>query len=51
MRNYGLPSTSVFPTGPYYRGGVYGNDVSYPLPFAEANNPEYNPAACVTTQA
>jgi hypothetical protein len=50
VRNYGLPSTSVFPTGAYYRGGVYGNDVSYPLPFAEANNPEYNPAACVTTQ-
>jgi starch-binding outer membrane protein, SusD/RagB family len=51
VRNYGLPSTSVFPSGPYFRGANYGNDVAYPLPFAEANNPEYNAASCITTQA
>ena len=28
-----------------------GADVNYPLPFAESNNPDYNPAACITTQA
>ncbi|HEY0243267.1 MAG TPA: hypothetical protein VGC52_11455 [Gemmatimonadaceae bacterium] len=51
VRNYGLPSTSVFPTGPHFRGANYGNDVNYPLPFTENNNPDYNPAACITTQA
>ena len=51
VRNYGLPSASVFPSGPHFRGGNYGNDVAYPLPFQEQNNPDYNPASCVTTQA
>jgi hypothetical protein len=51
VRNYGLPSTSVFPTGPHFRGSNYGNDVSFPPPFQENNNPSYDPAACITTKA
>lgn len=51
VRNYGLPSDAVFPSGPHFRGGNYGNDVNYPLPFEEANNPKYNPSACHTTDA
>lgn len=50
IRNYGLPSSSVFPSGPNFRGGTYGNDVSYPLPFAEENNTSYDPSTCDTTK-
>ncbi|HEY2026803.1 MAG TPA: tetratricopeptide repeat protein [Gemmatimonadaceae bacterium] len=50
-RNYGVPTANAFPSGPYFRGGSYGNDVSYPVPFNEANNPNYNPASCSTTAA
>lgn len=51
VRNYGVPSTQAFPSGPFFRGGVYGNDVAFPVPFSEENNPNFNRAACVTTQA
>lgn len=51
IRNYGLTSAQVFPSGPHFRGGTYGNDVAYPVPFSETNNPQYVPAACVNTAA
>jgi hypothetical protein len=51
VRQYGLASSQAFPSGPYFRGGTYGNDVAYPVPFTEQNNPQFDPAACVTTQA
>lgn len=51
VRQYGLPSNQVFPSGPHFRGGTYGNDVAYPVPFAEENNPDFVRAACVTTTA
>lgn len=51
VRQYGRPSNQVFPSGPYFRGGTYGDDVAFPVPFAEENNPKYDPAACVTTQS
>ncbi|HUQ19118.1 MAG TPA: hypothetical protein VM099_05845 [Gemmatimonadaceae bacterium] len=52
IRQYSLPQTSVFPTGPYFRGGSFGTDVNYPVPFNEdVNNPKFHPEACVTTQA
>jgi len=51
VRNYGLPQSQVFPTGPHFRGGTYGTDVSYPVPFDEQNNTNYNPSQCVTSQA
>ena len=52
IRQYSLPQSSVFPSGPYYRGGSFGTDVNYPVPFNEdVNNPKFHPEACVTTQA
>lgn len=51
VRNYQQPSNTVFPSGTHFRGGTYGNDVAYPVPFSEQNNPKFNPAACVTTDA
>jgi tetratricopeptide (TPR) repeat protein len=46
---YGLPTNTLFPSGAHFRGGTYGNDVAFPVPFNEQNNPNYNPAACNTT--
>ncbi|HEX2601523.1 MAG TPA: hypothetical protein VHL32_05355 [Gemmatimonadaceae bacterium] len=53
VRNYGLPQTSVFPTGPYFRasGSNFGTDVAYPVPFNEDNNPSFDRSACNTTSA
>lgn len=39
VRQYGRTPDSVFPTGAWHKGGVYGSDVTIPLPFEEANNP------------
>jgi len=46
IRQYGRPVNSVFPNGPYFKGGTYGTDVSVPVPFQEQNNPEYDPSLC-----
>lgn len=53
IRQYGRTQDQVFPTGPYWRqvGGVYGNDVAFPVPFTEVNNTLYSPAACNVDQA
>jgi hypothetical protein len=50
VRVYGLPVNSVFPSGPYFRGGTYGTDVNYPIPFNEQNNPQFDPNKCNTAQ-
>ena len=36
---YGRDPESVFPTGAWFRGGVYGNDTNFPIPIEELNNP------------
>lgn len=41
IRQYGRDSESVFPTGAYFKGGVYGTDVNFPVPFEEQNNPNF----------
>lgn len=42
VRQYGRAAESVFPTGTYFKGGAYGVDVNYPVPFPEiANNPNF----------
>lgn len=51
VRQYGRNSNEVFPSGNHFRGGTYGNDVAYPVPFDEGNNTLYDPKACITTQA
>jgi len=39
IRQYGRAAESVFPTGSYITGGVYGADVNFPISFDELNNP------------
>lgn len=39
---YGPRGTeTVFPTGVYFKGGTYGTDVNFPVPFDETNNPNF----------
>ncbi len=42
IARYGRSSESVFPTGPYYLGDVYGSATS--MPFPAASETPYNPA-------
>ena len=51
VRNYNLTTQQVFPSGLFFRGGSYGNDVAYPVPFNEQNNTNFNPSVCSTTTA
>lgn len=46
IRQYGRPANSVFPNGPYFKGGNYGTDVNSPIPQQEQNNPSYTPGSC-----
>lgn len=41
IRQYGRSAASVFPTGPYLKGGNYGTDVNLPIPAEEFNNPNF----------
>lgn len=36
---YGRDPETVFPTGAWFRGGVYGPDTNFPIPIEELNNP------------
>ncbi len=38
---FGRAENTVFPNGPYYKGGVYGTDKFLVIPQAEHNNPEF----------
>jgi hypothetical protein len=51
VRDYGRAPTAVFPSGVYTGrgGGVYGNQVSFPVPFEERNNPNFVPGSCDPT--
>lgn len=42
VRTYQRPEDTVFPTGPYHKGGSYGTDVNLPVPIEEQNNPNFN---------
>ena len=46
---YGRAINTVFPTGQWHKGGNYGTDVAFSVPFRETNNSNYNPANCVTS--
>lgn len=46
---YSFATNVVFPSGPHFRGGVFGSDVAYPIPFAEQNNTAFDPTACNNT--
>lgn len=45
IRQYGRSSESVFPTGAWFKGGLYGQDVNMPVPKDEENNPNF--AGCI----
>lgn len=51
IRQYNRTEDQVYPTGPYFKGGQYGDDVNFPVPFNETNNTNYDATQCVTTQA
>lgn len=51
LRQYGRSVNSVFPNGPYFKGGTYGSDVNAPVPFSEQNNPSYTPGSCKQNEA
>jgi hypothetical protein len=51
IRQYARTPETVFPTGSYHKSGTYGTDVNSPIPQAEDNNPNFNRAGCVATQA
>jgi starch-binding outer membrane protein, SusD/RagB family len=51
VRQYSRDAESVFPTGSYHKSGTYGTDVNTPIPQAEDNNPNFQRAGCVTTEA
>lgn len=54
VRQYGRPQDTVFPTGNYPRpavGGVYGNDVNFPIPFEENNNQNPEGKTCLNREA
>jgi len=40
VRQYGRSPDTVFPTGAYHKGGIYGSDVNLPIPIEEQNNPK-----------
>jgi starch-binding outer membrane protein, SusD/RagB family len=51
VRVYGRNAETVFPTGAWHKGGTYGADVNFPIPFNEVFNPNFDHSMCVTTQA
>lgn len=52
IRQYGRAANTVFPTGPWHKGGNYGTDVNFPVPFSEANNPNVNATqTCINRNA
>ena len=41
VRQLGRPVNTVYPTGAYFKGGLYGSDVNFPIPFDELNNEKF----------
>ena len=51
IRQYNRTEDQVFPSGAYHKGGVYGDDVNFPIPFNETQNPNFTVDQCNTKQA
>jgi hypothetical protein len=51
IRQYGRAANTVYPIGPYFKGGTFGTDVNSPVPQREQNNPNYTPGSCKQDQA
>ena len=47
MRQYGRAENTVWPSGTYFKNNLqYGNQVAFPIPREEDNNPKYTDAGC-----
>lgn len=53
VRQYGRAPNTVFPTGPYPKGGTFGPDLNFPIPIEEDNNPNTGslPLGCLDRNA
>lgn len=49
VRQYNRDTEDVFPTGSFFKGGTYGTDVNFPIPFDEENNPGFE--GCIDRSA
>jgi len=49
VRQYGRNVNTVFPVGPYLRGGSYGTLVNFPVPIDEDPNPNFDRSKCDPT--
>jgi starch-binding outer membrane protein, SusD/RagB family len=47
---YGRAMTDVYPSGRYAKGTTYGDQVAFPVPQTEENNPNFTQAACDPTK-
>ena len=48
VKNYSRSAASVYPTGPYFKGGSYGSDVVLIPAQAEKNNPDFTGCTATT---
>lgn len=51
VRHYARAPETVYPIGPTELGSIRGDQLALPVPATEANNPNYDPSACVPTSA
>lgn len=51
IRQYNRTEDQVFPIGTTINGEPYGDDVAFPVPFSERNNPNFTGCLAPTTQA
>lgn len=51
VRHYGFSEDEVFPTGQHFKGSAYGNQMAFPVPQEETNNPNYSEGVCDPTKA
>ena len=49
IRHYGYAEDDVFPTGTHFKGSDYGNQVVFPIPEPETNNPNFT--GCLSMEA
>lgn len=51
VRQYDRSPADVYPSGEYFKGPDYGDQVAFPVPQTEENNPNFDRAACDPTKA
>jgi hypothetical protein len=45
IRQYGRTEATVYPVGPFHKNGVYGPNLSFPVPDVEKSNPQFTGCA------